>query len=120
MKYAWLIYGDGNEVDPVSDEEMDVVVADSVTYHEELHRKGHFVFAKPLEPANTATTIRRKDGKLSMTDGPFAETKEQLGGIVIIEARDLNEAIRLASEHPATRWDTIEVRALQEMPVPGE
>jgi hypothetical protein len=118
MKYACLVYGDGNLVDPVSDVELDAAVVDTVAYHEELRRKGQFVFAQPLEPAHTATTIRRRDGKLSMTDGPFAETKEQLGGIIIIEARDLNEAIRIASAHPAVRWDTIEVRAMRELPSP--
>jgi hypothetical protein len=116
MKYACLIYGDGNEVDPISDEELNRVIVDSVAFDKELRRKGQLILGQPLEPAHTATTIRTKDGKLSMTDGPYAETKEQLGGILIIEARDLNEAIRIASAHPAARWDTIEVRAMRDMP----
>lgn len=118
MKYACLVYGDGNLVDPVPDEEIDDVVAAMVAYQEELRRKGHLILSNPLEPAHTATTLRKRDGKLSMTDGPFAETKEQLGGIVVIEARDLNEAIRIASELPMLRWDTIEVRAMGELPSP--
>ena len=116
MKYACLVYGDGNLVDPISEEEQDALIVDSVTYQDELARKGQLVLGQPLEPAHMATTLRRTEGKLSMTDGPYAETKEQLGGIFIIEARDLNEAIRIASGHPAGRWDTIEVRAMREMP----
>ncbi|HTJ26063.1 MAG TPA: YciI family protein [Candidatus Limnocylindria bacterium] len=115
MKYACLIYGDGNVEDPLPPREMEALIADSVAYHEELRQRGYLVGLQALEPAHTATTIRRRNGELSMTDGPYAETKEQLGGFLLIEARDLNEAIRIASGHPATAWDTIEIRPVREI-----
>ncbi len=77
------------------------------------------VALEALEDADTATTVRRRDGKLSMTDGPFAEIKEHLGGFFIIEARDLNEAIRIAGGHPAACWDSIEIRPVREIPKPS-
>ncbi|MGD0471860.1 MAG: YciI family protein [Candidatus Velthaea sp.] len=116
MKYACLIYGDGNLDDPLSASEMKTLGAETVAYRDELRRKGHLIVTHPLEPAHTATTIRMRDGRLSMTDGPFAETKEQLGGFFLIEARDLNEAIRIASGIPAVRWDTIEIRPMRDLP----
>jgi hypothetical protein len=115
MKYACLIYGDGNKVDPLTPSEIESLVAEVLEYDEDLQRRGQFILGHPLEPAETATTIRRQEGKLSMTDGPFAETKEQLGGFFLIEARDLNEAVRIASGHPALCWDAIEVRAVREL-----
>lgn len=115
MKYACLIYGDGNYDDPLPQTEMEKLIADSLAYNEELRRKGHFVEAFALEPAQTAATIRRRDGNLSMTDGPFVETKEQLGGVFLIEARDMNEAVRVASCHPCMHWDAIEIRAVREL-----
>lgn len=116
MKYALLIYGDGNTTDPVTDEEMAAHIAATVAYHKELERKGHLLVTHPLEPASEAVTVRTRDGKLSMTDGPFMETKEYIGGFILIEARDLNEAIRIAGDHPAARWDAIEVRAAWDLP----
>ena len=101
MKYACFIYGDD---EPLPEGEGKKLYDDSVAYHQELARKGHLVAVEALEDADTATTVRRRDGKLSMTDGPFAEIKETLGGLFIIEARDLNEAIRIAGGHPAASW----------------
>jgi hypothetical protein len=115
MKYACLIYGDGNVVDPLPSEEMEKLAARGRAFDQELRRSGHFIDAQALERAQAATTIRRRDGELSMTDGPFAETKEQLGGFFLIEARDLNEAIRIASAHPCMHWDAIEIRAVREL-----
>lgn len=115
MKYACLIYGDGNAVDPLPPDELERLSAEGLTFDRELRRSGHFVAAQALEPAQTATTIRRRNGELSMTDGPFAETKEQLGGFFLIEARDLNEAIRIASGHPCMCWDAIEIRPVKEL-----
>lgn len=116
MKYACFIYGDD---EPLPEGEGRKLYADSVAYHEELHRKGQLVALEALEDAATATTVRSRGGKLSMTDGPFAEIKEHLGGLFIIEARDLNEAIRIAGGHPAARWDTIEIRPVREIPKPA-
>ena len=117
MKYACFIFGDD---EPLPEGEGQKLFEDSVAYHEELKRKGQLVALEALEDADTATTVRRREGKLSMTDGPFAEIKEHLGGFFIIEARDLNEAIRIAGGHPAARWDAIEIRPVrQDMPKPA-
>lgn len=116
MKYACFIFGDD---EPLPEGEGQKLYDDSIAYHEELARKGHLVALDALEDADTATTVRRRDGKLLMTDGPFAEIKEHLGGFFIIEARDLNEAVRIAGDHPAARWDSIEIRPVREMPKPA-
>ena len=116
MKYACFIYGDD---EPLPEGEGKKLHDESIAYHEELHRKGQLVAVEALEDADTATTVRRRGGKLSMTDGPFAEIKEHLGGLFIIEARDLNEAIRIAGGHPAARWDSIEIRPIREIPKPS-
>jgi hypothetical protein len=79
-----------------------------------LKRSGHLLDARPLHSANTATTLKVRNGKLTVTDGPFAETKEQLGGYFLIEARDLNEAIQVASRCPGARYGEIEVRPVEE------
>ena len=115
MKYACLIYGDGNLVDPLPPSEMERLRSESLDYDAELRKSGHLVAAQALQSAHTATTVRVRNGKVSTTDGPFAETKEQLGGFIVVEARDLNEAIRLASKIPAARYDTVEVRPIQEV-----
>ncbi len=116
MKYACLIFGDD---EPLPEGEQSKLRDDSIAYHEELKRKGHLVALEALEDPETATTVRKREGKLSMTDGPFAEIKEHLGGFFIIEARDLNEAIRLAGDHPAARWDAVEIRPVREIPKPS-
>jgi hypothetical protein len=115
MKYACLIYGDGNVVDPLPERELRELTAQAIAYHDELRQGGQLVAVEALEPADAATTIRTRNGKLSLTDGPFAETKEQLGGFFLIEARDLNEAIRIASKHPAARYDAVEIRPVREL-----
>jgi hypothetical protein len=113
MKYACLIYEEGNLVDRLPERELRELTTGALAYHDELRRRGQLAAAEALEPAYTATTIRIRSDKLSLTDGPFAETKEQLGGFLLIEAADLNEAIRIASKHPAARYDTIEVRPVK-------
>jgi hypothetical protein len=116
MKYACFIYGDD---DPLPEGEGQKLYDASIAYHRELARKGHLLAVEALEDKDTATTVRRRDGKISMTDGPFAEIKESLGGLFIIEARDLNEAIRIAGGHPAARWDSIEIRPVRDIPKPS-
>jgi hypothetical protein len=81
-------------------------------FTEDLRRTGHFVAANRLQPPDTATTVRVRNGSVSTTDGPYAETKEQFGGYYVIEARDLNEAIRLASRIPGARYGCVEVRPI--------
>lgn len=115
MKYACLIYGDANEVDPIPETEVQALHDDSVAYHEELKKAGVLVTIAALEPVTAATTVRAHNGKVVVSDGPFAETKEQLGGLFMIEARDLNDAIRIASKHPAARYDAVEIRPVREL-----
>jgi hypothetical protein len=82
----------------------------------DIKKNGHFIGANRLTPANTAITVRVRDGKVSATDGPFAETKEQLGGYYVIEAKDLNEAIQVAAKIPGARFGCVEVRPIAEDP----
>src|SRR5262245_31262596 len=114
MKYLCLIYHQEAEVDALPASEYDAIVSEVLDYREELQRSGHYIVSSPLQSVQTAATIRVRNGKLSITDGPFAETKEQLGGFYLIEARDLNDAIRLASRMPPARIGCIEVRPLKE------
>jgi hypothetical protein len=95
--------------------EADGCTEESLAYDETLRKAGHLVAAHALQPVEAATTIRVRGGKLSTTDGPFAETKEQLGGFLLIEARDLNEALQVAGRIPMARRGTIEVRPIKEI-----
>jgi len=111
MKYICLGYIDGKLLENKSEAEMNSFVDQCFTYDDELRRNGHFAGGEALQPVQTATTLRYEKGKLAITDGPFAETKEQLGGIMILEAKDLDEAIALMSKHPSIRMGgTFEVR----------
>lgn len=113
MKYVCLVYLDEKKLEALSEEEFDILVSDSLDYDDELRRSGHFIEAQALQSVQTATTVRRRNGKLSTTDGPFAETKEQLGGFILIEATDLNSALQVASKVPVGRLGSIEVRPIQ-------
>jgi hypothetical protein len=115
MKYLCLVYIEEAKRDALPREEYLALVNDSMAYIEELKASNHHIAAEPLDPVNTATTIRVRNGAVSVTDGPFAETKEQLGGFFLIEARDFNEAIRLASNIPPARIGSIEVRAVRSL-----
>lgn len=115
MKYLCLIYTDEKEMAARPAGELDAVADECKAHTEALVGSGHFIAAERLEPTPTATTVRHGNGKVSVTDGPFAETKEQLAGFYLIDARDLNEAIRIASRIPPGRLGAIEVR-----PVMGE
>jgi hypothetical protein len=103
VKYICLGYLDETVWDSMSGGEQKSFVEECLAYDGELRTQGHFVGGEALQSARTATTLRPGNGKLSVTDGPFAETKEQLGGILVLEARDLNQAIRLMSKHPSIR-----------------
>ncbi len=115
MKYVCLVYYDENEVYSLPAGEWNSLVDRCVAYGEEIRDSGHFLDGAPLEPIATATTVRVRDGKISVTDGPFAETKEQLAGFYLIEARDLNEAIQVAARIPPARLGSIEVRPAREL-----
>jgi hypothetical protein len=110
MKYACLVYHEEKKMNALSEAELSAVVGECGAWIEELAKGGHHVFSAGLQSIGTATTIRTRNGQLSMTDGPFAETKEFLGGFTIIDARDLNEAIQLVSKFPAGRIGSVEVR----------
>ncbi|MGA2763955.1 MAG: YciI family protein [Spirochaetia bacterium] len=99
MRYMCLAFGDRDKMAALSRNEMDAIMKECMPYVEELHKTGHLITDEGL--SLEATTIRPRNGKVSVIDGPFAETKELVGGVFVIEARDLNEAILLASKHPA-------------------
>jgi hypothetical protein len=114
MKYLCLVYQDEAEIEAMPQSEYDAIVREVLDYREELAASGHYITSSPLQPVSTATTIRVRDGKTMITDGPFAETKEQLGGFYLIEAAGLDEAIRLAEKMPPARIGSIEVRPLKD------
>jgi len=99
MKYLCLAYGDQKKMAALTKAEFEALVAKCRVHDEELHKSGHFVQSESLEWG--VTTVRSRNGKVVVTDGPFVETREVVGGLIVIEARDLNEAIRIASLHPA-------------------
>ena len=103
MKYICLGYMDEKRWDSMSDSERKAFMDECLIYDEELRKNGHFAGGEALQSARSAATLRYKNGKVSITDGPFAETKEQLGGIMILEADDFNHAIQLMSKHPSIR-----------------
>ena len=115
VKYLCMIYQDEAKVNALPQSEFDAIMRDVFDYRDELRRSGHYIASSPLESVETAVTIRVRNGNASVTDGPFAETREQLGGFYLIEARDLNEAIRLTEQMPPARIGSIEVRALKEV-----
>jgi hypothetical protein len=115
MKYLCLVYFDEKTLDALSTSEWTALTGECLAYGEGIRQNGHYLAAEALQPVRTATTLRVRDGKLSTTDGPFAETKEQLGGFYLIDARDLNEAIQVASRIPPARLGSIEVRPIREL-----
>ena len=114
MKYLCLVYHEEAQIEALPAREYEAMVDEVLAYREELRESGHYVVSSPLQPVHTATTVRVRNGRMSVTDGPFAETKEQLGGFYLIDARDLNDAIRIAAKMPAAGLATIEVRPLAE------
>jgi len=114
MKYLCLAYEEEGTLDALSREEWAVLRKETLDYVEDLRRSGRLVITHALQSVRTATTVRVRHGRLSATDGPFAETKESLGGFFLIEARDLNEAIQVASRWPSARLGSIEVRPIEE------
>lgn len=101
MKYICLGYMDETKWETMTEQERNAFVDEAFAYDEELKKRGHLTGGEGLQPAANATTLRYRNGKITMTDGPFVETKEQIGGIMILEAHDLNHAIQLMSKHPS-------------------
>jgi len=112
MKYMLLIYMDEKAM---TDQERASCYVESAQLTQELHAKGQYLSANPLQPIATATSIRVREGKRLVTDGPFAETREQLGGYFLVEAKDLDEAITIAARIPAGRKGTVEIRPVLEI-----
>jgi hypothetical protein len=102
MKYICLGYLEPGKFENMSESERNTMLDECFSYNDELRKNGHLVAEEPLQPANTAVTVGWKNGKVAVTDGPYAETKEQLGGIQVLEARDLNHAIQLISQCPGS------------------
>jgi hypothetical protein len=110
MKYICLGYIEPNKFETLSEAERNAMVDECFSYDDELRKNGHFAGGEALQGPQAAATLRWKDGKVSITDGPYAETKEQIGGILILEARDLNHAIQLMSKHPGVKAGPFEIR----------
>ena len=118
MKYLCMVYIDEKKLDALSKSESDALTREALAYDEALRKSGHFIAAQALQSVDMATTIRIRGSKVSTTDGPFAETKEQLGGFILIEAKDLNDALQVAAKIPPARLGCIEVRPIQELVQP--
>ena len=116
MKYLCQVWLDGARIDALAASEKEALDRDSLAYDRSLEKNGHFIAAEALQSPSTAVTVRVRDGKASSTDGPFIETKEHLGGFILIEARDMDEAVRLAGGIPLARMElaSIEVRPIYE------
>jgi hypothetical protein len=112
MKYAMLIYKDETAL---SEKQCEECYRDSTQYAQELNSAGKYLSAVPLHPTATATSVRVRGDKRMVTDGPFAETREQLGGFFLVEAKDLDEAIDIAARIPGGRWGTVEIRPVVEV-----
>ena len=112
MKYMLLIYLEENAL---PDSEREKCYAESAQLARQIHATGNYLGASPLHPASTATSLRMREGKRLVTDGPFAETREQLGGYFLIDANDLDEAIRIAERVPGARFGTVEIRPVMEV-----
>jgi hypothetical protein len=112
MKYLCLIYDDEKKMAGMTKSEGDAFMGEYGAYTQSIKGSGHYLGGEALQPVHTATTIRSRNGKVSTTDGPFAETKEQLGGFYLVEAKDLNDAIQVASRIPSVKTGSIEVRPI--------
>lgn len=115
MKYLCLVYVEEKLFNAMPQNERIACSNESMAYCDALQKQGQLIAASPLHPVDTATTVRVREGKTSTTDGPFAETKEQLGGFLMIDVPDLNDAIRIAANFPVARFGSIEVRPLKEL-----
>ena len=115
MKFVCLGYLDERNWDALSESERAALMDACLAYDDELRRNGHFAGGEALQSARNAVTLRYRDGRVSRTDGPFAETKEILGGILFLEAEDLDQAVRLMSKHPGVQVGPFEIRAAEDM-----
>jgi hypothetical protein len=114
MRYLCLIYDEEKKMSGMSKKEGEAFMGEYFAFTDGIKKSGHYIGGEALQPVETATTVRVRNGKTSTTDGPFAETKEQLGGYYLINARDLNDAIQVASRIPSARLGSVEVRPIME------
>ena len=114
MKYLCLIYDEEAKMANMSEADANAFMGEYFAFTEDIKKSGHYLGGNALQPVNTGTSVRVRSGKMSTTDGPFAETKEQLGGYYLIEAKDLNDALQVASRIPSAKLGTVEVRPIQE------
>jgi hypothetical protein len=115
MKYLCLIYQAEKAMQAVPKAEAEAMYKDYYAFTEDIRKSGHYLGGNPLQPIHTATTVRVRNGQMATTDGPFAETTEQLGGYYLIEAADLNDAIQVAARIPGAKYGSIEVRPIMAM-----
>jgi hypothetical protein len=115
MKYICLGYMEPGKFEGMTEDERDAVFDECFEYNERLRANGHAATEVPLQPPETAVTLYWKNGKVATTDGPYTETKEQLAGLLILEARDLNHAIQLISQHPGMKLGTNEIRPVADL-----
>ncbi len=115
MKYACLGYVDEGKLETIPEAELNAAMDECFAYDDELRRGGHFAGGEGLQGSRNTTTLRYRTGKVTVTDGPVIETKEQIGGILFLEAKDLNEAIQLMSNHPGARFGPWEIRPIEDM-----
>jgi hypothetical protein len=120
MRYLCMICYEQKTLDDLSQPDFDALVAESLAYDDELRNGGHYLYSGALQSVETAKTLRIQSGKVLLIDGPFAETKEHLGGFIVIDASDLGEAVRLASKIPPARLGSVEVRPIQELDPPRD
>lgn len=115
MKYLCMIVLDEKKLDALSESESAALTDESLAYDEALRKSGHFIAAQALQSAHAAQTVRIRNNKVSITAGPFAETHEQVGGFILIEAKDLNDAVQVASKIPVAHLGGVEVRPIKEL-----
>jgi hypothetical protein len=120
MKYMFLLYGDESRWAEVTPEELQEVMQAYEAFSQEVTEAGALVSGEPLETTNAATTVRVRDGEPVVSDGPFAETREQLGGFYVLECRDLDEAVRWASKIPAVTEGAVEIRPVPDYSAMGD
>jgi|SRR5688500_4014418 len=120
MRYLCLVYRVEDPANALSESEEQALIDESLEYDEQLRKSGHFIAANALQPPEAAAIVHVRSGRVSVTDGPFTETKEQIAGFILIEARDLNEAVQVASKDPTARYGFIEVRPVRELVKSGE
>lgn len=114
MRFICLGYADEKMWDTLPKHELEAMMEECFTYDDWLRKNGHFAGGEALQNSHTAKTLSWKNGKVLVTDGPYAETKEQLGGLLVLEARDMNHAVELMSKHPGVRFSPFEIRPADE------